>query len=88
MQATIDKLGLSVNQIKARMNKLGIKTNKKKVREQRRWFAEDVADMMEGICANGYEITAGQYEVSVHMIKKLVCNANRYGFDAYPPRNK
>ena len=88
MQAAIDKFGLSRNQIKARMSDLGVRTSAKKKRDQRKWYAEDVADIMESISSVGHELTAKFYGVSVQLIKSLVCNANRYGFDAYPLRNK
>lgn len=87
MQAAIDKLGLTRNQIKARMNELGVKTDVKKKRDQRRWFAEDIADIMEGVITHGYEITAKYYNVTVQLIKQLVCTANLHGFDKYPLRN-
>ena len=79
--------GLSRNQIKARMHELGVRTNAKKKHDQRKWYAEDVADIMESISSIGHELTAKFYNVTVRLIKKLVCNANRYGFDAYPLRN-
>ena len=88
MQAAIDKFGLSRNQIKARMHELGVRTNAKKKHDQRKWYAEDVADIMESISSIGHELTAKFYNVTVRLIKKLVCNANRYGFDAYPLRNE
>lgn len=55
----------------------------------RRWYAEDIAAMIECYSETGKWVVAGaMFGVSGEYVRSTVANALNRGFDAYPKRSK
>lgn len=50
------------------------------------WFAEDIALVMEMLSHRPYRFTAKHFNVSEKTLRNMISNAKKYGFDAYPKR--
>ena len=93
IKAAMALTGKTASAIRTRMCLIGVPSNtatsENLIITERKWYAEDVANLMEMIESGvKHSIAAEYYDVKIRQIQKVLYLARKHGFAAYPMRNK